>query len=269
MAAQKSETVQAVSNALKILEILSDKPQCGVSELARSLGRQKSTVFRVLNTLKSEGYIAQDEENEKYSLTLKLFKIGYNTVNNLDFNKAALPVITRLSQLSSETIHLCTIENDRLVYIQKIESTYALKVTMMSKVGQSTPLYCTGVGKVLLAYQNAEKIRRYLQTTEFQKFTEHTIVNPDDLTLELEKIRLSGIAYDNEEHELGVRCVAAPLFDRRGEVIAALSISGPTIRIPDEKLLFMEELVKKAAYEISAKIGYVGGSPNPAGVPSE
>jgi IclR family KDG regulon transcriptional repressor len=252
----RTETVSAVSNALKILEILSVTPRCGVSELARTLGCQKSTVFRLLNTLKKEGYITQDEESEKYSLTLQLFKIGVNAVNNLDLNKAALPVITRLSQLSSETIHLCTIENDQMVYIQKIESAYALKVTMMSRVGQGTPLYCTGVGKVLLAYQSAEKIQRYLQNTEFQRFTEHTIINSYELTAELEKIRLSGIAYDREEHELGVRCVAAPIFDQAGNIIAALSIAGPTIRMHDEKLELMRELVKCAASEISGKLGY-------------
>ena len=254
----KQGSVQAVASALKILEVLSATPKCGVSELARTLNCQKGTVFRLLNTLKNEGYITQDEENEKYSLTLKLFKIGSSTVNNLDFNKAALPIITRLSQVSSETIHLCTIENDQLVYIQKIESTYALKVTMLSRIGESTPFYCTGVGKVLLAYQNIEKIQQYIQNTKFQKFTDHTIVDPYDLTLELERIRATGIAHDNEEHELGVKCVAAPIFNQSGNVIAALSISGPSVRMIDEKLKLMRELVKNAAFEISAKIGYSG-----------
>ena len=252
----KNGTIQVVSNALKVLEILSNTPKCGVSELARTLGCQKGSVFRLLSTLKNEGYITQDEESEKYSLTLKLFKIGSNTVNNLDLNMVSLPIITRLSQLSSETIHLCVIENDQLVYLQKIESTHALKVTMMSRVGQSTPLYCTGVGKVLLAYQDIEKIQRYLQNTKFEKFTEHTFVDPQELIIELEKVRSSGIAYDNEEHELGVRCVAAPIFNQAGNTIAALSISGPTIRMVNEKLKFIKELVKNAASEISAKIGY-------------
>ncbi len=255
---EKNDTVQTVSNALKILEILSNTPKSGVSELARILCCQKGTVFRLLNTLKKEGYITQDEESEKYSLTLKLFKIGSNTVNNLDFNKTSLPVITRLSKLSSETIHLCTLENGQLVYLQKIESTYALKVAMMSQIGHSTPLYCTGVGKVLLAYQNVEKIQQYLRDTKFEKFTEYTIVDPQDLTIELEKVRSSGIAYDNEEHELGVRCVAAPIFNQTGNTIAALSISGPTVRMVDEKLKLMRELVKNAASEISSKIGYTG-----------
>ena len=253
---KREGTVQVVSNALKILEILSNSQKCGVSELARTLGCQKGTVFRLLSTLKKEGYIIQDEESEKYYLSLKLFKIGSHRVNSLDFNMAALPVITQLSQETKETIHLCTVENDQLVYIQKIESTYALKVTMMSRVGESTPLYCTGVGKVLLANQGTEKIQRYLKNTELQKFTENTIVSQHDLIIELDKIRSAGIAYDNEEHELGVRCVAAPIFNQVGNTIAALSISGPTVRMVDEKLESMRELVKNAAYEISAKIGY-------------
>ena len=250
----RNPTILTVSNALRIMEILSTAPSSGVSELARSIGCQKSTAFRLLNTLKQEGYVTQDENNEKYSLTLKLFKIGSNTVNDLDFNMAARPVITRLSKLSSETIHLCTIENNQLVYIQKIESTYSLKVDMVSKIGQSTPLYCTGVGKVLLAYQSTETIQGFIEKTKLQKFTANTIVNSHCLIKELEKIRISGIAYDNEEHELGVRCVAAPVFSSAGKIIAALSIAGPTIRMNPERLKFMEELVKNAAAEITAKI---------------
>ena len=254
----KNGMVQAVSNAFKILEILSNSPKCGVSELARTLGCQKGTVFRLLNTLRNEGYITQDAESEKYSLTLKLFKLGSNVVNNLDLNKASLPVITRLSKLTSETVHICVLENDQLVYLQKIESTHALKVAMMSRVGQSVPLYCTGVGKVLLSHQSIEKIQQYLQNTNFERFTEHTIVEPHDLTIELEKIRTSGIAYDNEEHVLGVRCVAAPIFNQTGNVIAAISIAGPTVRIVNEKLKLIRELVMNAASEISAQMGYSG-----------
>ncbi|MDL2229335.1 helix-turn-helix domain-containing protein [Treponema sp. OttesenSCG-928-L16] len=255
---KNSDTVQAVSNALKILEILSDSAKGGASDIARAIGCQKSTAFRLLQTLREAGYIVQDETDEKYSLSLKLFRIGSSAVNNLDLNKEALPVITRLSQLTSETIHLCTIDNDQLVYLQKIESTYALKVSMMSRVGQSTPFYCTGVGKVLLAYQDAEKIQHYLRNTMFERFTESTITNSLELAAELERIRVSGFAYDNEEHELGVQCVAAPVFDRQGKILAAVSISGPSIRLANEKLDSFRDLVQSAAREISVKMGFIG-----------
>ena len=250
----KVQTVKAISNALRIMEILSTTPNSGISELARSIGCQKSTVFRFLNTLKQEGYVTQDEKNEKYSLTLKLFKIGSNAVNALDFYTVALPVITRLSKVSLETIHLCTMENDQLVYIHKIESTQTLKVAMMSRVGRSPPLYCTGVGKVMLAYQGSDKIQEFIDKTEMQKFTDNTITKSHDLLKELEKIRASGIAYDNEEHELGVSCVAAPIFNPAGSIIAALSIAGPTVRMNIDKIKWMVELVKAAAAEITAKI---------------
>ena len=252
----KNDTVQTVSKAFKILELLSFHPWQGVSELARSLSCQKSTVFRLLNTLKKEGFIIQDKETEKYSLSLKLFSLGANTVNNLDLTEAARPILTRLSQASKETIHLCTIDNDQLVYLQKIESPHSLQVNMMSRIGQSTPFYCTGVGKVLLAYQPEEKILGYLNNTSLNCFTDHTITEGDALMAELEAIRKNGYAYDNEEHEIGVRCVAAPIFNQAGTIIAALSISGPTVRICDGKLTELRELVIHTAREISAKMGY-------------
>lgn len=252
----KNDTVLTVSRAFKILEILSFTPWQGVSELARSLSCQKSTVFRLLNTLKNEGFVIQDTETEKYSLSLKLFSLGANTVNNLDVIQAARPVITRLSQASTETIHLCTVDNDQIVYLQKIESLHSLQVNMMSRIGQSTPFYCTGVGKVLLAYQPEEKIQGYLHNTVFTCYTDHTITEKDALLAELEAIREKGYACDNEEHELGVRCVAAPIFNQAGTIIAALSVSGPTVRICDEKMAEIRELVLLAARDISTQMGY-------------
>jgi len=253
---QKDNTVQAVSKALKIMELLSGTAEYGVSELARSLRCQKSTVFRLLATLKKEGFIVQDEKTEKYSLTLKLFRIGSIVVNNLNLNKAALPVIGKLSQLTAETVHLCSLDNNQIVYLQKIESTHALKVTMMSRIGESPPFYCTGVGKVLLAYQGEARIRACMKQMELKKFTDTTITDPSKLKAELEKIQSEGIAYDNEEHELGVRCIAAPVFNQEGTVIAALSISGPTVRMVDEKMRSLEKLVRQGAGELSARMGY-------------
>ena len=252
----KHDTVQVVSKAFKILEILSIKSWQGVSELARSLSCQKSTIFRILNTLRKEGFIIQDKENEKYALTLKLFTLGATTVNNLDLTQSTRPVIIRLSQASKETIHLCTIDNDQLVYLQKIESPHSLQVNMMSRIGQSTPFYCTGVGKVLLAYQPEEKILLYLRSNSLKRFTANTITKKIALRAELMGVRTKGYAYDNEEHEIGVRCVAAPIFNQAGTVIAALSVSGPTVRINDAKLAEIRQLVVLATKEISAKMGY-------------
>jgi len=253
----KNDTVQTVSKSFRILEILSLNPWQGVSEIARSLSSQKSTVYRLLNTLKKEGYIIQDNGTEKYSLSLKLFSLGANMVNNLDVTKAAQPQIIKLSKASSETIHLCTIDNAQIIYLQKVESPHSLQVKMMSRIGQSTPFYCTGVGKVLLAYQSEEMIQTYLNTTDLRRFTDHTITGKNALKAELESVRTRGYAYDDEEHEIGVRCAAAPIFNQAGTIIAALSVSGPTVRIHDGKLIEIRNLVTAAANEISAEMGYL------------
>ncbi len=252
----KSDTVKAARNALRILEHLSAGGSAGVSELARALGAQKSAVFRLLATLKESGYVDREEGGEKYRLTLKLFKLGSSAVQDLDLNRAAVPVITRLAQLTSETVHLCVIESGQIVYLHKIESTYSLKVSMMSRVGQGTPFYCTGVGKVLMAWQDAGTIGGYLREGDFRRFTEHTITEPLALASELQRVRAAGYAYDDEEHEAGVRCVAAPVFDAQGRVAAAVSVSGPSVRLTDNRMEGLRALVVGSAGEISAKLGF-------------
>ena len=127
---------------------------------------------------------------------------------------------------------------------------------MMSRIGHGTPFYCTGVGKVLLAWQDEEKIQKYLRAERLEEFTGNTILDPMELALELQKVRLSGCAYDNEEHEIGVRCVAAPVFDQQGKVIAALSVSGPTVRLTNNRIEMLRKMVQESAFEISAKMGY-------------
>ena len=254
----QSETVQSVKNALEILECLSDGHELGVSELARKIGSQKSTAHRLLATLKEAGYIRQDEHTDKYVLTLKLFTIGSSAVNDMDLNKAALPVVSRLAQTSGETVHFCTIEQGRIVYLHKIESSHALKVSMMSKIGQGTPFHCTGVGKVLLAHQDADFVGSYLRDASLEKYTDATITDPLVLASELQKIRIDGCALDREEHELGVRCVAAPIFDAQGKGVAALSVSGPSVRLNEQAVDRLKDLVKNSALEISRKLGYSG-----------
>jgi len=254
--AQKNDTVQAVDKAFRILEHLAREGECGVTDLARAIGGQKSTAFRLLATLREAGYIQRDEDSEKYSLSLKLFRIGSGAIRSLDLNRAALPVVGRLAKLSSETVHLCILDNDQVLYLHKIESTFSLKVTMVSRVGFVTPLYCTGVGKVLLAWQEEEYIQRYLRDVRLVRFTESTITDPMALVSELQKIRIKGYAYDDEEHELGVRCAAAPIFDMYGDIAAALSVSGPSVRMVSRQMEAVRELVKDSAFEISRRMGY-------------
>ncbi len=254
---------KAVVKTMKILECLSREQSFGITELARlvsaggnTLRMNKSTVYRFLTSLKELGFVRQDPETEKYSLTLKLFEIGMSVLDRLELWREAQPIIKEIARLTGETVHLATMDDTSLVYLGKIESARGLRVSMMSRVGQKAPTYCTGLGKMLLAHLPAERVNDILKREKVVKFTERTITKRPDLDRELASIREKGFAIDNEEHEAGVRCVAAPVRDNHGAVCAAVSVSVPTIRLPDKEIPRYRAIVLRAAEEISQRIGY-------------
>jgi DNA-binding IclR family transcriptional regulator len=202
------------------------------------------------------GYARRDPETERFSLTLKIFELGTCVFDRVDLVKLAGPVLSRLSAATQETVHLAVLDDQRLVYLTKIESTHALRVSMQSRVGMSAPEYCTGVGKTLLAWADAAFLEAYLSRCEFVKYTDKTITDRLKFAAELQAIRNQGWAMDDEEHEFGVRCAAAPIRDRSGGVVAALSVSGPSVRMTDERIEVLRGLVIAAAREISSELGF-------------
>jgi len=249
------EPVKAVNKTMCLLESLAQQNELGVTDLAVRAGMHKSTVYRFLNSLKELGYVHQNASNEKYSLTLKLFELGSSVLGRMELWEQAHPILDHLAEQVHETIHLAVLDDGRLVYLGKIESTQALRVSMSSRIGQSAPTYCTGVGKLLLAHLPPEEVERILSREGMQRFTDHTITDRSQLTKELESIRQQGFAFDDEEHEVGVRCVAAPVRNSQGATIAALSISMPSVRLPNSEIPRYREYVTKAADEISKRIG--------------
>lgn len=241
---------------MKLLETLSAEEEVGVTELAAAVDGNKSTVYRFLNTLAGLGYVRQNKINEKYSLTLKLFQVGVQALNRLDIHKAALPVMEELAEFSQETIHLASMENNQVFYLDKIESQLALRVAMGSAQGRFAPAVCTGVGKVILANLPEEKKQEMLEAADWTPRTEHSIRTVDELEERLSEIREKGWGYDMEENEPGVRCIAAPIFDNRGEVCAAISISGPSIRMTKDKLKKLAVKIKDGSAKISRDLGY-------------
>ncbi len=248
---------------MKILECLSHEPSFGITELAHrvsatanSLRMNKSTVYRFLTSLKELGFVRQDPETEKYSLTLKLFEIGMSVLDRLELWREAQPILKEIAHVTGETVHLATMDDYSLVYLGKIESARGLRVSMMSRVGQSAPTYCTGLGKTLLAYLPADRVNDILKRERVIKFTARTLTRRPDLDRELASIRENGFAIDNEEHEIGVRCVAAPVRDTHGGVCAAISVSVPTVRLPDKEIPRYQSIVLRAAEEISQRMGY-------------
>ncbi len=256
MESKEVDEVQAVAKTIGILEALAEKNKMTLTDLSAYVGSHKSTVYRFMCTLIDKGYVRRDPETDAYSLTLKLFHLGMCTYGRIDMIRFAQPILKRLSILSEETVHLAILEDKRLTYLSKIESSHALRVSMQSKVGSTAPEYCTGVGKVLLAWLDSKDLEEYLASCNFHRFTEHTITDRLRLAAEFQNIRKEGCAYDNEEHEYGVRCIAAPVRDYYGKVVASISVSGPTVRLVDSCMDALKDLVVSSAEELSLSLGY-------------
>ena len=198
------------------------------------------------------GYVAQEGESEKYSLTLKLFELGARALQNVDLIRSADIQMRELSRLTKETIHLGALDEDSIVYIHKIDSMYNLR--MYSRIGRRNPLYSTAIGKVLLAWRDREEVKQILDGVEYKRSTDRTIT--DELLSVLDKVREQGYGEDNEEQEEGLRCIGVPVFDRFGVVIAGLSISFPTLRFSEERLHEYVAILHTAARKISEQMGY-------------
>lgn len=265
------ELAKAVVKTMNILESLSYQESVGVTELSHNLGMHKSTVYRFLSSLRELGYVRQDGETERYALTLKLFEIGSSVLDRIELWREAYPVMKDAAESTRETIHLAVLDGTKLVYLGKIESTQSLRVSMMSRVGQNAPTYCTGVGKTLIAYLPPKRLEQVLQEEAFVRFTKNTITNKSALKKELRAVRERGYGVDNEEHELGVRCIGAPIRDNTGTVCAACSISMPTVRLTDDVLPHYRDTILRAAGDISVRLGFSGPGPGgrkPPGSPA-
>lgn len=251
---KQPDSVSSVMKVFGILQALGEDRDHGITELSQRVMMSKSTVYRFLQTMKSLGYVAQEGESEKYSLTLKLFELGAKALQNVDLIRSADVEMRELSRLTKETIHLGALEEDSIVYIHKIDSLYNLR--MYSRIGRRNPLHTTAIGKVLLAWRDRSEVQEILSEVEFRRSTANTIVSADALLDVLDQVKVQGFGEDNEEQEEGLRCIAVPVFDRFGVVIAGLSISFPTIRFSEEGKAEYVAMLHRAARNLSDQMGY-------------
>ncbi|KUI97811.1 DNA-binding transcriptional regulator KdgR [Vibrio sp. MEBiC08052] len=254
---QKSTQPEAVSSVLKvfsILQALGEQKEIGVSELSQRLMMSKATTYRFLQTMKSLGYISQEGEADKYSLTLKLFELGAKSLEYVDLVSLADKEMHCISEKTNEAVHLGALDDGAIIYIHKIDSGYNLR--MQSRIGRRNPLYSTAIGKVLLSERDESFVRQVLEPVEFVKHTDKTLENVDQLLAELAYVRERHFAEDNEEQESGLRCLAAPVYDRFGNIIAGLSISFPTIRFDEKRMSYYVGLLQQAGKNISEQLGY-------------
>lgn len=254
MAKEKRNLIQSVTRALAIVDTLSNYNALGVTELGQILGLHKSTVYGLLMTLEHEGYVYQNNQTGKYALTLKLFEIGGKVFGELDLRKIARPYIEEIVNKHQETAHLVVPDGPEIVYIDKVECTQSIRIC--SNVGRRMPFHCTGVGKVILANIPETKVKEIIEQKGLVQFTPNTIIDYETLIDELGRIRETGYAIDNEEAEQGLKCVAAPIRDFNGNVIAATSVSGPKMRMTEDKIREIVADIVALNEKISTELGY-------------
>lgn len=247
--------IQSVDRAFKILDVFSLKDkELGVTEIANRLGLHKSTAFGLLRTLEHWGCVEQNQSTGKYHLGLKLFEYGNRVKEGLNLRGLSLPFLQDLVERYRETVHLVIHDRGEVIYIEKVEGPSAIR--MYSQVGQRAPMHCTGVGKAILAFWSKQEVDNLIRTKGLQPFSPKTITDLQQLHEELSVIRREGYSFDNEEIELGLRCVAAPIMNYNDKVVAAISIAGPSTRMTDEQMQNLIIPVKETALKISQRIGY-------------
>ncbi len=249
---QDTRPVRALNRGLLLLEGLAEVRELPLSEIARRLHLPYSTTFRLLETLRRRGFVAQSSETGLYRLGIRAFEVGSNFLAQGQLHEAAHPVMEALVNELNETVNLAVQDKTEAVYIHRVESR--LLVRKFTQLGGRTPLYCTGVGKVLLAWRPPEEAMVILGQSALRPLTKNTCTDPAAIMEELGRVKARGYAVDNEERELGVRCVATPVQDGRGGVIAALSLSAPASRLPRARIARIAERVMAAADRISAAL---------------
>ena len=247
--------IKVLNKAFLILDIfLKNNAPISMTEISEELGLYPSTIHRILDTLKYGGFVEQDSSTQKYQLGLKLVELGMTRLNNIDLVKEARPFLKGLSKKCDETVHLAILKNTEVLYLAKEESSQTIR--MISYVGKRAPLHCTALGKVLLAFLPSDKMDKILGKIELFKLTENTIINKQVLIEELNKIKQEGFALDREENEKYVRCIAAPVKDYSGKVIAAISISAPSYRINQKNQNQLTGKLIDFCKRTSARLGF-------------
>jgi IclR family transcriptional regulator, KDG regulon repressor len=253
----KSEyIIQAVSHALDLLEQFHDDvDELGVTELSKRLKLHKNNVFRLLATLESRGYIEQNRATENYRLGLKSLELGQTFIKQMGLLRQAKPILERLVRECNETSYVAIFKDSYIVYLDVVETD--LTVRVVSRVGSRLPSYSTAAGKVHLAYMSEEEIDEILPDQQLKPYTPNTITDRGALKKDLERVVEQGYALDDEEMDLGVRCVAAPIRDYTRRIVGAVSISGPSMRLSDERIKDeLVDLVIRAGEDLSTRLGY-------------
>ena len=252
----EKDRVQSVDRALCLLEIVADHDGISLTELSKLAELNKATVHRLLATLIYNGYVEQNPKTGHYGLTFKLFQLGNKKIQKIDSLNVSRSIISDLSNKLEETVHLVVEDNKEVVYIDKFEPSNNASFRMHSRVGQRAPMYCTAVGKALLAHYTDEIIREVWDQSDIKALTPHTITDFSLFMEEIAKIRAQGYAIDDEENEMGIYCISSVFYNHRSEIQGAISLSTPKIRIVNNTPDNYIDQVLQCCDKISRLLGY-------------
>lgn len=246
--------VKSVDRASQIIKLVSASKGMGVTEIASHIDINKSAVYRILSTLVKHGFIEKDINTNLYKIGYQFLDISSKLLDSIDLRTEALPFLKELEALTNEVIHLVVYDRGEVVYIEKLEGNETLR--MHSQVGRRAPMHCSGVGKVISAYLPVQGVENIIDEKGMPKHTKKTITNSESFFHELKRVKSQGYALDYEENEDGITCIAAPIFNHNKEITAAVSISGPTIRMSQERLDSLKGKITTVCNKVSIRLGF-------------
>jgi len=239
--------IQSLGRGLRILDILGQSQYgASITELARTLHVDKGTASRLVSTLVGYGYAEKDEFSRRYHLGSQVVRLSRSVITRLPLREAAKSLLRDMMERTGECAHLAVLSQGKALYIDQVESPATLRVN--AQVGTMNPLHCTALGKTLLAFCGADF------PTNLERYTTQTITDPKKLLSQLERIKSQGYALDDQEFDLGVRCISAPVFDFRGKGVGSIGISGPATRVTTERVPALVKIVKEIAKELSGRM---------------
>jgi len=247
-----AQYIQVLERAMRLLSSFDhDHPEMGVTDLARELDLPKPTVYRILSTLESGGFVQQNT-NGKYHLGFRLAELGLLALDEISLRREALPYLRQLIEECQETVDLAVYEGGEIVYLEVMESPQPVKIA--ARAGRRLPAHCTASGKAYLAYASDEVVAEAL-SHGMECYTPSTIDDPETFLEELRLVRERGYSVSEEEYEVGIKAVAAPVMGRDGQPVAVIAIAGPAYRLPVERVAELGEAVRRAAQGLSEHLG--------------
>ena len=254
--AEEKNRIQTYQKMMDVLECFSTvERQLSLAQIAQTVDLPRTTVHRILTALREIGFIEQDIRGGNYALGIRLFELGSLALANMDLHREAKPFVDRLARLAGEAVHLGVFNGREIVVVEREEGADH-PVASATRI-ETAPAYCTGVGKAVLAFQDPQVTAKVVKNG-LKRYTNNTITTTPVLERELARIRKQGYAIDNGEHEIWVRCVAAPIRNAGGRVFAGISVTGPADRISDDRIPILSEQVMQTADSISRHLGYRG-----------